>query len=196
MGKLTRWHQSSSLNPCSQAPLTPCSVSNDSARLCMAEITYRTACVSWGTSLVTGYFLRYTCKNFTLEALAAAASVYTGVTSWLRHMSLCYGYLWLCYGCCYRCCIGQREAVLWLPCQPGENIHVCTSYGSSISFQPLTSSLAYPGFSKQCGQCEQQNIWCNKYDQQYTLLYATNKICIKVTVTTVSKANPAIYVMR
>ena len=90
----------------------------------------------------------------------------------------------------------RREAVLWLPCQPGENIHVCTSYGSSISFQPLTSSLAYPGFSKQCGQCEQQNIWCNKYDQQYTLLYATNKICIKVTVTTVSKANPAIYVMR
>ena len=112
MGKLTRWHQSSSLNPCSQAPLTPCSISNDSARLCMAEITYRTACVSWGTSLVTGYFLRYTCKNFTLEALAAAASVYTGVTSWLRHMSLCYGYLWLCYDCCYRCCIGQKRGCI------------------------------------------------------------------------------------
>ena len=31
-----------------------------------------------------------------------------------------------------------------------------------VSFQPLTSSLAYPGFSKQCGQCEQQDIWCNK----------------------------------
>ena len=26
-----------------------------------------------------------------------------------------------------------------------------------VSFQPPTSSLAYPGFSKQCGQCEQQD---------------------------------------
>ena len=24
----------------------------------------------------------------------------------------------------------RREAVLWLPCQPGENKHVCSSYGS------------------------------------------------------------------
>ena len=24
----------------------------------------------------------------------------------------------------------RREAVLWLPCQPGENKHVCSSYSS------------------------------------------------------------------
>ena len=37
-----------------------------------------------------------------------------------------------------------------------------------VFFQPLSSHLAYPGFSKQCGQCEQQDNWCHKQDQQYT----------------------------
>ena len=37
------------------------------------------------------------------------------------------------------------------------------------SFQPLSLHLAYPGFSKQRGQCEQQDNWRHKQDeQQYT----------------------------
>ena len=55
---------------------------------------------------------------------------YIGVASWLCYIKLCHGYviatLWLCCGCCYGC-----------------------------SFQPLSSRLAYPGFSKQCRQYEQ-----------------------------------------
>ena len=38
----------------------------------------------------------------------------------------------LCCGCCCGCCIrASRKAVLRLPCQPGENKHVCSSYSSS-----------------------------------------------------------------
>ena len=47
-----------------------------------------------------------------------------------------------------------REAVLWLLCQPGENKHSAVPM-THISFQPVSSSLAYPGFNKQCRQCEQ-----------------------------------------
>ena len=43
--------------------------------------------------------------------------------------------LWLCYGyvvaAATAAASARREAVLWLPCQPGENKCVCGSYGSS-----------------------------------------------------------------
>ena len=43
--------------------------------------------------------------------------------------------LWLCYGYVVAAATAaesaRREAVLWLPCQPGENKCVCGSYGSS-----------------------------------------------------------------
>ena len=76
--------------------------------------------------------------------------------------------LWLC---CYYIMV-----ILWLIIQPlhkpGERLY----YGSCASqerrkvsavpmapcvfFQPLSSNLAYPGFSKQCGECEQDQ-WCS-----------------------------------
>ena len=53
------------------------------------------------------------------------------------------------------------EAVLWLLCQP-ERIDVPAGpMTPHIFFQPLSSCLAYPGFSK---QCEQQDNW---HHEQY-----------------------------
>ena len=49
----------------------------------------------------------------------------------------------LCYGCCQK-----RINVSAVPTDP------------QVFFQPLSVCLTYPGFSEQCGQCEQ--------DQQYT----------------------------
>ena len=87
---------------------------------------------------VTGYCEWYAYMSFTMEALAAAA------------LRLCYGsimvMLWL---------------LLWLLCQPGEGL--CYGCGASqerinipavpmapqVSFQALSSYLAYPGFSEQ-----------------------------------------------
>ena len=76
----------------------------------------------------------------------------------------------------------RREAVcsyvvllwllLWLLCQPEENKHVCRSHGVSRllpAFQPLSSCLAYPGFSEQCPQYEQQDNWhCEQDEEQNT----------------------------
>ena len=35
-----------------------------------------------------------------------------------------------------------------------------------VFFQPLSSCLAYPGFSEQCGQCEKRDNWHCEQDQQ------------------------------
>ena len=47
-------------------------------------------------------------------------------------------------------------ATLWLCC--------------GCSFQPLSSRLAYPGFSEQCGQYELWDSWYHKQDQWYSRL--------------------------
>ena len=56
-----------------------------------------------------------------------------------------YGYLMVIL--CPLLWLRRRNTVLWLPCQPGENKSVCSSYGS---FQPLSSCLAYHGFRELC----------------------------------------------
>ena len=54
---------------------------------------------------------------------------------------------WLCYGSFVAAAMAaaseRREAVLWLPCQPGENKRVCSSYGSCIFLQVPHSHLTY-----------------------------------------------------
>ena len=77
-------------------------------------------------------------------------------------------------GCVQLCCVvsmtaasARREAVLWLPCQPGENKPGYSSYSVWVFFQPLSSRLTFPGFSEQWGQCEQQENWHPEQDQQY-----------------------------
>ena len=48
---------------------------------------------------------------------------------------LCEVMLWLCYSYVAAAAMAAvsawKEAMLWPPCQPGENKSVCTSYGSS-----------------------------------------------------------------
>ena len=71
---------------------------------------------------------------------------------WLHHgydMVMLWLLLWamspgqsLCYGCCLSQARINVSANLMAPC---------------IFFQPLNSSLAYPGFSKPYEQCEQQD---------------------------------------
>ena len=58
-----------------------------------------------------------------MKALAAAALglPWSGIMVMLR---LCYGYVMAAVS-------AKKEAVLWLPCQPGENKHICSSYSSS-----------------------------------------------------------------
>ena len=71
---------------------------------------------------------------------------YTGVASWSCYMRLCYACvmatLRLCYGCYSGCCISQERitCLQFVPTAP------------QVFFQPLSSRLAYPGFSKQCEQ--------------------------------------------
>ena len=72
-------------------------------------------------------------------------------------MKLSYGYvmvvLWLRYSCCgsqergyvIAAVPARREAVLWLPCQPGENKGVCSSYAPRISFHLLAHTLPTMG---------------------------------------------------
>ena len=71
---------------------------------------------------------------------------------------------------CYGCCVSQERSCVWLCtmlclllqllCQP-ERINVSAfPMAPRIFFWPLSSPLAYPAFSEQCGQCEQQYNWC------------------------------------
>ena len=82
--------------------------------------------------MVTDYFVRYTCMSFAMKALAAAAlglhwSDFV-IMSYEVILRLCYGYV---AAAATAAASGRREAVFWLPCQPGENKCVCSSYGSS-----------------------------------------------------------------
>ena len=67
--------------------------------------------------------------NFTMRALTAAA---LGL-HWSRFMVM----FSLCYGFVMAAASARKGAVLWLPCQPGENRHVCSPYGS-LSLLPAS----------------------------------------------------------
>ena len=80
--------------------------------------------------------------------------------------------LWLCYGYI----MITLWLLLWLPQQPGERLYYgCHASQEKINvsqvpmapqvfFQPLSSCLAYPGFSE---QCEQKDNRHHEQDQQY-----------------------------
>ena len=77
-----------------------------------------------------------------------------GATLQQHHSYVIRGYvmppLRLCSGCCYDCCVSQeRVNVSAVPTAP------------PVFFQPLISSISYPGFS------EQQDSWHHYQDQQY-----------------------------
>ena len=66
----------------------------------------------------------------------------------------------------YGCCASQnRINVSAFPMAP------------RIFFWPLSSHLAYPGFSEQCAQCEQQdNQHCEQNEEQCTLVIRDEKL--------------------
>lgn len=105
------------------------------------------------------YFVQYAYMSFIMKALAAAA---LGL-HWSNIMVMLYEViLWLhylCCGCCNGCCVSQeRIKGSVIPTAP------------HISIQPLSPHLAYPRFSKQCRQREQQDNWHQKQDQQYSYI--------------------------
>ena len=57
----------------------------------------------------------------------------------------------LCYGCQAS---QERIKLSSVPMAP------------QVFFQPLSLCLAYPGFSEQCGQCEQRDNWHREQDEE------------------------------
>ena len=126
---------------------------------------------SQGTHLVMSCFVQYTSKSFTTKALAATA---LGL-HWNGIMVMLYEVMsWLCY--CY--IMVTLWVLLWLLCQPGERLcygclanqeRINMSAGPTapwISFYLLSSRLAYPGFSEQCGQYKQPDNWHYEQDEK------------------------------
>ena len=128
-------------SPMLSCPLTPCSVNNDFAQLCNSwNHLWHCAWTSWGTHLVTGYFVWYACISFTMKVLASAA---LGLHWGSIMVMLCELMFWLCYD--------YIMVMLWLllqlMCQPEERlcydchasqerINMCNSYGSSSILPP------------------------------------------------------------
>ena len=64
-------------------------------------------------------------------------------------------YVVLCYICFCGCCASQKRInVSAVPMTP------------PVFFQPLSSLLAYSGFTKYCGKCEKQDNWRHKQDEE------------------------------
>ena len=131
------WCESKLVKMVCSGPLTPRFANNDYVT---AEITYSTAHEPlvalhmsimryWlGHGLVSGlplYELCHEstgccCTGATLECILVMQSEFI--------LRLRYGYLMVIL--CPLLWLLRRDAVLWLPCQPGENKSVCHSYGS------------------------------------------------------------------
>ena len=81
-------------------------------------------------------------------------------------------HLLLHYSCVHG--VTHKRTEFWNSCCASqERINVVLSVVPTalhVFFQPLRSHLAYPGFNKQCGQCEQQDCWHYEQDQQYNLV--------------------------
>lgn len=68
----------------------------------------------------------------------------------------------LFYGCC-----ASQETV---------NLSAVTR-APWVSFQALSLCLASPGFSEQCGQCEQQDSWRQEQNMTLTVPIKENDVC-------------------
>ena len=79
------------------------------------------------------------------------------------------------------CCVTLR--LLWHGCvrwasREGRGNYGCSPAAPRIFFQPLSLSLAYPGFSEQGKQCEQQDSWCHEQDERYMETYLYLYLCL------------------
>ena len=148
--------------------LAPCFVNNNYVR---AEVTYSTA---------------YARHGVLAWLWATVYSMPVWASPWKPWLLLHWGYIGatLCYGSvmvmlwpllqllhqpgerlCYGCCASQeRINVSALPMAP------------RIFFQPLSSSLTYPGINEQCRQYERQDSWHHEQDQWYTHIQTWREI--------------------
>ena len=128
----------------------------------------------------------------TAEIIRSTARAPPRVVTWLPVVFG--GYIWappketvallLCHSCVrWVSHGGENRACLLLQLlrQPGKNRRVCNSCSFS-SLQPLSSRLAYPGFSKQRRQRYQRGKWRHKHDDpqyapSWSLLWALYCIC-------------------
>ena len=103
-----------------------------------------------GYVLVTSCFVRYACRGSTVKALAAMALGlhWSGILVMLYEVML-----WLLLRLLH-----QPRERLYDGCHASqERIKVsAVPTAPRVSFKPLSSHLAHPGFSGQCGQCRQQ----------------------------------------
>ena len=95
---------------------------------------------------------------------------YIGAALCLCYVRLCYGsvivmlrlLLRLLYQPEKRLCYGRPAS------QEKKNVSA-VPMAPLIFFQPLSLSLAFPGFIKQWKECEQQDNWRREQDQQYSM---------------------------
>ena len=119
----------------------------------------------------TRCFVQYACVSFTVKALTFA-----GLGLHRSHIMfyVIWGYVlavfWLHYGYVVAAATAlvssRRETVLWLPCHPGENKYVCSSY---CSLSLLAASSLVPCLSwvqRTVHTVWTEDNWCHKQDQQ------------------------------
>lgn len=78
------------------------------------------------------------------------------------------------------CGVSHERRDLWYGCHAGQNrISVSAiARAPGVSFWPLSSRLAYPGFSEQCGQWLQQDNWRHQQAQQYPCPMCSSKLSL------------------
>ena len=79
--------------------------------------------------------------------------------------------LWLLYGSVVAAATiaasARTEAVLWLPCQPGENKRVCSCYGFPFSSSLLAFTLSSLGSANNMHSVIQEDNWHHEQDWRY-----------------------------
>ena len=163
VGKLTIWHQPGSLTPHSHALLPHVLWTMTLHGYVTGEITCSTVhahpkVLAWSRATVW-----YICMSFTVQALAVAAP---GL-HWSSIMVMSYKVmLWLCHGYF----MVMLQPLLWLLHLPEEMLYYgchasqerinvsAVHVAPHISLQPLSSHLAYHGFSEQCAQRHSETI--------------------------------------
>lgn len=157
-GEINKMAQVRFSHPTLSCPfLTPCSVNSNFAQLCNSwgHLQHST-CTSWGTLWPQATFVRKHTQAFTEKPLLGAAALrlhWRSAMVMLYEVMLWvhYGYVVVLYGCCYSCYISQREAVLWMPCQPKENECAAVPTAPQVSSSSLLAQALSPGV--------QQTVW-------------------------------------
>lgn len=144
---MARWCGPGSLAP-GTLTVAPCFVNIDYVT---AEITY-TVPVSHEVLASHGLLCVVAVRASPWKPWLLLGRDYTGTASWLCYMRLRFGHGYV-MAVSMKYCISQERGCV-MATMPARRECVCSSSGSSSSFQPLSLCLAYPGFNKYCEQWE------------------------------------------